>query len=138
MTHSISLIAPAKLNLNLSVKEKLKNGYHSLESDVCFLALHDVINIEISNLNKIKISDKSTFILKDESILLKTLNCFNSEFKNENKFIYIEPTKTTLEIDFEIKFKNQLIGNQRNKVNVYENDLSDIYNYRTFCDHVVS
>ena len=86
MTHSITLIAPAKLNLNLNVKNKLKNGYHSLESDVCFLDLYDVINIEISNLNKIKISDKSTFILKDESILSKTLKCFNSEFKNENKF----------------------------------------------------
>jgi len=56
MTHSISLIAPAKLNLNLSVKDKLKNGYHSLDSDVCFLDLHDKINIEISNLNKIKFS----------------------------------------------------------------------------------
>ena len=86
MTRSISLIAPAKLNLNLSIKEKLKNGYHSLESDICFLDLHDVINIEISDLNSIEISDKSTFILKDESILLKTLNCFNREFKNKNKF----------------------------------------------------
>ena len=86
MTHSISLIAPAKLNLNLYVKDKLENGYHSLESDVCFLNLHDRINIEISNFNKIKISDESTFSLKDESILLKTLNCFNREFKNENKF----------------------------------------------------
>ena len=86
MTHSISLIAPAKLNLNLSIKEKLKNGYHSLESDICFLDLHDVLNIEISNLNSIEISDKSTFFLKDESILLKTLNCFNREFKNKNKF----------------------------------------------------
>ena len=86
MTHSITLIAPAKLNLNLKVKNKLKNGYHSLESDVCFLDLYDVINIEISNLNKIKISDKSTFILKDENILSKTLKRFNSEFKNKNKF----------------------------------------------------
>ena len=86
MTHSISLIAPAKLNLNLDVKNKLKNGYHSLESDVCFLDLHDKINIEISNLNSIEISDKSTFILKDESILLETLNCFNREFKNKKKF----------------------------------------------------
>ena len=86
MTHSISLIAPAKLNLNLSVKEKLKNGYHSLESNICFLDLHDEINIEISNLNSIEISDKSTFTLKDESILLKTLKCFNSEFKNKNHF----------------------------------------------------
>ena len=86
MKHSISLIAPAKLNLNLYVRDKLENGYHSLESDICFLKLHDEINIEISNLNKIKISDKSTFFLKDESILSKTLKCFNSEFKNKNKF----------------------------------------------------
>ena len=43
MKHSISLIAPAKLNLNLYVKDKLENGYHSLESDVCFLDLHDEI-----------------------------------------------------------------------------------------------
>ena len=96
MKHSISLIAPAKLNLNLSVKDKLKNGYHSLESDVCFLDLYDEINIEISNLNSIEISDKSTFVLKDESILLKTLNCFNREFKNRNKF------KITLKKDIPI------------------------------------
>jgi 4-diphosphocytidyl-2-C-methyl-D-erythritol kinase len=96
MTHSITLIAPAKLNLNLNVKDKLKNGYHSLESDVCFIDLHDIINIEISNLNKIKISDKSTFVLKDESILSNTLKCFNSEFKNKNKF------KITLKKDIPI------------------------------------
>ena len=96
MTHSISLIAPAKLNLNLSVKDKLKDGYHSLESDVCFLDLYDELNIEISNLNSIEISDKSTFILKDESILLKTLNVFNREFKNKNKF------KITLKKDIPI------------------------------------
>ena len=86
MTHSITLIAPAKLNLNLNVKDKLKNGYHLLESDICFLDLHDEINIEISNVNKIKISDKSTFVLKNENILSKTLKYFNSEFNNKNKF----------------------------------------------------
>ena len=96
MTHSISLIAPAKLNLNLIVKEKLKNGYHSLESDVCFLDLHDKINIEISNFNSIEISRKSTFILKDESILFKTLDYFNREFKDNNKF------KITLKKDIPI------------------------------------
>ena len=86
MTNSITLVAPAKLNLNLNVKKKLKNGYHLLESDICFLDLHDEINIKISNLNKINISDKSTFFLKDESILLKTLDCFNREFKSKDKF----------------------------------------------------
>ena len=63
MTHSISLIAPAKLNLNLYVKDKLENGYHSLESDVCFLDLYDEIKIEISNFNSIEISNNSNFIL---------------------------------------------------------------------------
>ena len=86
MKHSISLIAPAKLNLNLYVKDKLENGYHSLESDVCFLELYDEITIEPSNLDEVKISDKSTFFLKDESILSRTLTYFNKEFKNENKF----------------------------------------------------
>ncbi len=86
MTNSISLIAPAKLNLNLIVKKKLKNGYHSLESDICFLNLYDTLNIKLSNLNKIKISDESTFLLKDETILSKTLNYFNSEFENDDKF----------------------------------------------------
>ena len=86
MTNSISLIAPAKLNLNLYVKDKLENGYHSLESDICFLDLHDEINLELSNFNRIKLSDKSTYILKDKNILSKTLNYFNKEFKNDNKF----------------------------------------------------
>ena len=66
MTNSISLIAPAKLNLNLFVKEKLDNGYHSLESDICFLDLHDEIKIELSDCNRIKLSNKSTFFLKDK------------------------------------------------------------------------
>jgi len=45
----------------------------------------------------------------------------------------MEPTKTSLEIDFEIKFNNPLIKNQRNIINVYETDLKDIFNSRTFC-----
>ena len=86
MTNSITLVAPAKLNLNLNVKKKLKNGYHSLESDICFLDLCDEINLKLSNSNNIKLSDKSTFILKNENLLSKTLNYFNKEFKNNNKF----------------------------------------------------
>ena len=86
MKNSISLIAPAKLNLNLYVKEKLNNGYHSLESDICFLDLHDKICIKPSKLNNIKISSKSTFFLKDETILSKTLKYFNNEFQSNDKF----------------------------------------------------
>ena len=32
-----------------------------------------------------------------------------------------------------LKYKNPIIGNQRNKFNVYEDDLTDVYNSRTYC-----
>ena len=50
-----------------------------------------------------------------------------------DKFISIEPSKLSLDINFKLKFEDCLIGNQENKVNVYEDDLVDIFNSRTFC-----
>ena len=32
-----------------------------------------------------------------------------------------------------LKYENKVIGNQRNKINVYEDDLKDVFNSRTFC-----
>ncbi len=55
------------------------------------------------------------------------------EFFDGVRSIVIEPSKVSLDIDFELKYKNELIGNQRNKVNIYEDDLNDIFNSRTFC-----
>ncbi len=55
------------------------------------------------------------------------------EFKDGKKSISIEPNKISLDIDFELKYENKLIGNQRNSINVYESDLKEIYNSRTFC-----
>ena len=55
------------------------------------------------------------------------------EFSDGKKTISIEPSKISLDIDFELKYENSLIGNQRNLINVYETDLTDIYNSRTFC-----
>ncbi len=55
------------------------------------------------------------------------------EFKNGDRFISIEPSKLSLDIDFQLKYQNQTIGNQRNKINVYEDNLEEIFNSRTFC-----
>ena len=55
------------------------------------------------------------------------------EFRKGEKFITIEPSKLSLDIDFQLKYQNQIIGDQRNKVNVYEDDLTEIFNSRTFC-----
>ena len=55
------------------------------------------------------------------------------EYKDGDRFITIQPSTLSLDIDFELKYKNEVIGNQKNKVKVYEDDLSEVYNSRTFC-----
>ena len=55
------------------------------------------------------------------------------EYREGKRFISIQPSTLSLDIEFEIKYKNELIGDQKNKIKVYEDDLSDIYNSRTFC-----
>ena len=54
-------------------------------------------------------------------------------FSDGDRFISIKPSTLSLDIDFELKYENELIGNQRNSVKVYEDDLTDVYNSRTFC-----
>ena len=73
---------------------------------------------------KIDISDSPIKIIKINKKI---------EFSDGERFISIEPSTLSLEIDFELKYKNQIIGNQNNKVKVYEDDLRDIYNSRTYC-----
>ena len=55
------------------------------------------------------------------------------KYTDGERFILIQPSTLSLEIDFELKYKNPIIGNQKNKVKVFEDDLTDIYNSRTFC-----
>jgi len=80
--------------------------------------------IEKIKLAGIKISDAPIKVIK----VNKEIN-----YSDGARFISIKPSTLSLEIDFELKYKNEIIGNQRNKVKVYEDDLSDIYNSRTYC-----
>ena len=54
-------------------------------------------------------------------------------YQEENKFISLDASKVASEIDFEISYKNKIISTQRNKVNVFNDDLKDIFESRTFC-----
>ena len=72
--------------------------------------------------------------IKESNIPIKIISINKKiSFEDNNKFISIEPSKTNLLIDFEIKYKNSLIGTQRNLVDVYNSNLSKIYESRTFC-----
>ena len=55
------------------------------------------------------------------------------EVKDGDKFISIEPLKQDLIIDFELIFKNPLIRTRRKEFKFSNDDLTEIYNSRTFC-----
>ena len=55
------------------------------------------------------------------------------EIKDGQKFISIEPLSQDLIIDFEIIFNNPLIRTRRKEFKLSNNDLTEIYNSRTFC-----
>ena len=80
--------------------------------------------IEKIMLSGIKISEAPIKIIK-----------INKEIKYEEgeRYISIQPSKLSLDINFQLKYKNELIGNQSNKIKVYEDDLTNIFNSRTFC-----
>ncbi|MDC3341825.1 UDP-3-O-acyl-N-acetylglucosamine deacetylase [Candidatus Pelagibacter sp.] len=75
-------------------------------------------------LTGLKVSDAPIKIIKINNKI---------EYSEGERYIAIQPSTLSLEIDFELKYKNLVIGNQRNKVKVYEDDLTDVYNSRTFC-----
>jgi len=98
--------------------------------------------IEIDN-EEVPILDGSAKVFI-EKIILSGLELSESPIKiikinkeinysEGERFISIKPSTLSLDIDFELKYKNEIIGNQRNKVKVYEDDLRDIYNSRTYC-----
>ena len=55
------------------------------------------------------------------------------KFKEGEKYISIEKSNVKGDIEFEIKYSNKLINVQKNRVNIFEDDLTDIYSSRTFC-----
>ncbi len=55
------------------------------------------------------------------------------EFNDGGRTISIEPSKLSLDIEFSLNFENPIIGKQKNKINVYQDNLENIFNSRTFC-----
>ena len=98
--------------------------------------------IEINNLevpildgsSKIFINEIKKVGLKDQNVPIKIILIRKKiTYTEDEKFISIEPSKTNLFIDFEIKYKNNFIGKQRNLIDVYNSDLTEVMESRTFC-----
>ena len=72
------------------------------------------------------------FKISDQPIRIIKINK-KITYSDGEKYISFEPNKISLEIDFEIKYKQNSILNQRNTKNIYMDDLNDMYESRTFC-----
>ena len=97
----------------------------------------EIDNLEVPILDgssKIFINEIKKVGLKDQNVPIKIILIRKKITHIEDeKFISIEPSKTNLFIDFEIKYKNNLIGKQRNLIDVYNSDLTEVMESRTFC-----
>ena len=72
--------------------------------------------------------------LKNSDVPIKLIKINNHvELEDGDKYISIDKSNTTLEIEFEINYQNKVIKKQKNKISVFEDNLDDIFNSRTFC-----
>ena len=144
-----NLIYPSFMNVtNTSLNTTIENEFGAKVSTIehlmgaLFCLGIDNVLIEIDN-EEVPILDGSAkeFI---EKIILAGIRESESpikiikinkhiEYSEGEKSISIKPSTLSLDIDFQLNYKNPIIGKQKNKVNVYEDDLRDIYNSRTFC-----
>jgi len=120
--------------VSISTIEHLMGALYGLGIDN---ALVEIDNQEVPILDgsaKLFIEEISKVGIKNSETPIKIIKIEKRiEFNDGKKTISIEPSKVSLDIDFELKYENSLIGTQRNFVNVFESDLTDIYNSRTFC-----
>ncbi len=72
------------------------------------------------------------FVVSNKPIKIIKINK-NVKFEDGVRYASMAPSKLSLDIEFELKYKNEIIGNQKNKINVYNDELKDIISSRTFC-----
>ncbi len=144
-----NLIYPNFMNvtntsLNTTIENEFGNKVSTIEHLMGALFGLGIDNalIEIDN-EEVPILDGSAKLFI-EKMLLSGIDVSDSPIKiikinkeirysEGERFIAIKPSTLNLDIDFELKYKNKVIGNQRNRVKVYEDDLTDVYNSRTYC-----
>ena len=123
-----------EFGIKVSTIEHLMAAFFGLGVDNVIVELdgQEVPILDGSAKDFVKILKQTGLKTSDVPIKLIKINK-HVEIAEGNKYISLNKSNTTLEIEFEINYKNQIIKRQNNKVNVFEDNLEDIYNSRTFC-----
>ena len=123
-----------QFGVKVSTIEHLMAAFFGLGVDNAIVELdeQEVPILDGSAKDFVKILKETGLNTSDVPIKLIRINK-HIEISEGNKYISLNKSNTTLEIEFEINYKNQIIKRQKNKVNVFEDNLEDIFNSRTFC-----
>ncbi len=121
-------------NVSVSTIEHLMGAFYGLGIDNALVEIdsHEVPILDGSA--KVFVKEILEKGIEESDVPIKIIK-INKEvsIKDNLKTISISPSKLSLDIDFEIKYNNTLIGTQKNIIDMYKSNLEDIYNSRTFC-----
>jgi UDP-3-O-[3-hydroxymyristoyl] N-acetylglucosamine deacetylase len=134
-------VTSAKLCTTLENKHGVKVSTVEHLLAALYIAEIDNAVIEIDN-KEVPIMDGSAKIFLDKLSTIKTKTLTKKrkyikildkvELKEEHKKISIEPNNT-FEVDFELNYKNQIIGNQKSTINFQKDNTNVVSESRTFC-----
>jgi len=134
-------VTSAKLCTTLENKHGVKVSTVEHLLAALYIAEIDNAVIEIDN-KEVPIMDGSAKIFLDKLSAIKTKTLTKKrkyikildkvELKEEHKKISIEPNNT-FEVDFELNYKNQIIGNQKSTINFQKDNTNVVSESRTFC-----
>ena len=135
-------VSSAKLCTTLENEQGIKVSTVEHLLAALYIAEIDNAIIEIDN-EEVPIMDGSAkdFLISLKKTPLKTLEKKRKYLKILNKVelldgekkISIEPNDSSLEVNFQLDYENEIIGKQKNQINFCFDDLSDVTNSRTFC-----
>ena len=134
-------VASTKLCTTLQNENSVKVSTVEHLLAAIYIADIDNVLIEIDN-EEVPIMDGSAKIFIDElrKIKIKTQNSKRKYLKileqytffDKERKLSIEPSNS-LKVDFQLKYKNKIIGNQKNNIDFKDKDLKDVIESRTFC-----
>ncbi len=135
-------VSSAKLCTTLENKfgVKVSTVEHLLAA--LYIAEIDNAIIEINN-EEVPIMDGSSKVFFDELKKVKKIELNKKrkylkilskvELLEGEKLISIDTSDNSFEVEFQLNYKNKIIGNQRNAINFLKDQLMEVYQSRTFC-----
>lgn len=123
-----------KFGVRVSTVEHILAALYISEIDNVLIEINneEVPIMDGSAINFLEVfKNTETKILSEKRNYLKIFDTV--ELIDGERRISIEPSDDTLEIEFQLKYENKVIGNQKNTVNFTKDNVDDISKSRTFC-----